>query len=95
MTAGQRIERSGDQAGLALAMVDRAISEAEAGITAATETQLQNALHALRAMSGDPALVGRVERAAATMRLMAAAKREGRVNFYQSKLLRLRREFYN
>lgn len=60
-------------------------------VTAANETLVQNALHLLRRASCEPAFVARFEEAAVQIRVLAEAKRDGRPNYYASKLLRLRR----
>ena len=60
-------------------------------VTAASETQVQNALHLLRASSCEPGIVSRFEAAAVQIRILVEAKREGRTNYYASKLLRLRK----
>jgi hypothetical protein len=76
---------------MAAAAIERALRPAQGDVSAAVETQLQNALYAVRAASADRQLLDRLEDVAATVRLMAEAKRQGRTNLYMSQLLRLRR----
>ena len=65
---------------------------AEGCLTAATETQVQNSLYALRVTSPYSEAVASLEAAAAKLRMVAEAKREGRCNLYASRLIRLRKE---
>ena len=71
--------------------LQQALKPAGGAITAATETQIQNALYVLRCSRSDPAALARFERIATDLRLINEAKREGRPNFCASRLLRLRR----
>jgi hypothetical protein len=76
----------------AVALLASAAQSEDGQVTAATETGMQNALYALRAGNTRPEVIGALETAAARLRLMADAKRDGRCNLYMSQLLRLRRQ---
>jgi hypothetical protein len=79
---------------MALPAVEKALAAPDGEIRPATETQIQNALHRLRLAGGEAELLRKMEHVATTFRLMADAKRDGRVNLYMSRLLRLRRELF-
>lgn len=76
---------------LARMTLQNVLSPAEGDVTATNETLVQNALHLLRRTACEPAVVARFEDAAISLRMMVEAKRVGRTNLYQSRLLRLRR----
>lgn len=82
-----------DGAAIAMAALERALSAPEGAVTAATETQLQTALYKLRLDPGQAALVAELQDVAASLRIMAEAKRCGRPNLYASRLARLRRMY--
>ena len=86
-----------DESGLkvAAAMIERALLAPEGDVSPAVETTIQNALYALRFNSRDRELVQWVEEIAASIRMLADAKRQGRTNFYMSQLLRLRRRVFH
>ncbi len=75
----------------AMLALERALDPPEGAVTAATETQLQTALHVLRGDRDQAALVADLERVAASLRILAEAKRSGLPNLYASRLARLRR----
>lgn len=79
----------------AAAAIERALRPAEGEVTPRLETELQNALDALRASSSDRQLLRRLEEIAVSVRVMAEAKRNGRTNLYMSQLLRLRRRVFS
>ena len=68
-----------------------ALSPAEGAITAATETQLQNAIDHLLKSGEAPELRIRLEQIAADLRATINSKLNGRTNLYASRLARLRR----
>jgi len=91
--AVQQIEIRGPDKAVEFARLalSRVLRPEEGNVTAASETQVQNALHLLRATACERAVVERFEQAAVQIRVLVEAKREGRINFYASKLARLRR----
>jgi hypothetical protein len=93
MTDRDSSAKAEDAGGMALQALETALRPVEGAITAAVETQIERALHMMRASRIDRHLLNRFERAAASLRLMAEAKRTGCPNLYRSRLLRLRREF--
>lgn len=78
---------------VALAALRRAMVE-EAGITPATETQVQNSIYAMRSTSPYSAAVASLEGVAANLRVVAEAKRSGRCNLYASQFARLRKQIF-
>ncbi len=78
---------------VALMALRRALVE-EAGITAATETQIQNSLYALRSTSPYSEAVGSLENVAANLRVISEARRSGRCNLHASQLTRLRKQIF-
>lgn len=80
--------------------VDHALGRVEAAVgkalrpggvvTASMETDVQNALLALKRSGCEPDVLERVERISATLCVMARAKVNGRPNLYNSQRLRLR-----
>ena len=76
-----------------LMVLRRALVE-DAGITAATETQVQNSLYSLRSTSPHAEAVVSLEKVAANLRILSEAKRDGRCNFYASQLTRLRKQIF-
>lgn len=80
-----------DSAAAAMAALERALAVPEGAVTAATETQLQTALYKLHLDPGQAALVAELQDVAASLRIMAEAKRCGRPNLNASRLARLRR----
>ncbi len=82
------------EARLAIAAIESALLPPEGDINLATEADIQNALHALRSTSANKELISWLEAIAATIRLLAEAKRAGRTNLYMSQLLRLRRRVF-
>ena len=75
--------------------IRQALLHPEGNVTPAVETQVQNALFALRSGPHDRALLSWLEEIAISLRVLAQAKREGRSNFYMSRLLRLRRHVFH
>jgi hypothetical protein len=75
----------------AMLALERALVAPEGAVTAATETQVQTALHVLRGDRHQAALLADLEGVAASLRILAEAKRTGRPNLYASRLARLRR----
>lgn len=73
--------------------LERALSCPTGLFTAATEAEMDRALHAVRAIDASHAAIGEMERVAVQVRVMREARRSGRVNFYFSQLLRLQRTF--
>jgi hypothetical protein len=80
-----------DCAAAAVAALERALAVPEGAVTAATETEVQTALYKLRLDPGQAALVAELQQVAASLRILAEAKRRGRTNLYASRLARLRR----
>jgi hypothetical protein len=76
---------------VAMLSIEKVVRSEGGAVTAATETQLQNALYLLRCNPSDAATMRRMEEAAVTLRIMVVARREGRLNLYASRLARLRR----
>jgi len=75
---------------LAMSALERALRP-EGGITAATETRVQNAIDLLRASSSESGDLAELESIAVELRVLVEANRLGRPNFYASRLIRLRR----
>jgi hypothetical protein len=75
----------------ALAALDEALLPRDGAVTAATETRLQTAIYLLGKEGDRGSLLQELEGFAASLRLMAEAKRMGRRNLYASKLARIRR----
>jgi hypothetical protein len=69
----------------------RALS-GEAGFTAALEAQVQNSIHKLRSSSPYADAVKSLETVAVSLTVIAAAKRTGRCNLYDSQVTRLRKQ---
>jgi hypothetical protein len=80
---------------LAAVAIEWALLAPEGDVTPAIETQIQNALHALRSTSGDRELLSWFAELATSLRMLAEAKRQGRTNLYMSQLLRLRRRVFH
>jgi hypothetical protein len=80
---------------MAALAIERALRPVNGDVSFAVETQLQNALYALRTTSSDREALEWLEDVAASLRLLAEAKRDGRTNFYMSQLLRLRRRVFH
>jgi len=76
---------------MAAAAIERVLGPNGGDVSAAVETQLQNAVYLVRSSSSDRQLRSRLEDMAASVRILAEAKRQGRTNLYTSRLLRLRR----
>jgi hypothetical protein len=76
---------------VALQVMRRAIAD-DGVITAATETQIHNALHGLRSASPYSDALASLEAAAASLRVIAEAHRTGRCNLQMSQRLRLRKQ---
>ena len=74
--------------------LDSAVRSPGGQITVATEAHVHKALHALKAASCDLGLIKQLEALASTLRIMMDARRDGRVNLYASKLVRLRHAIY-
>ena len=75
----------------ALMLLRRALT-VEGELTAATETKVQNSLHALRSSAPYSEALRSLEAAAVKLRVLSEARREGRCNLYASQLIRMRRE---
>lgn len=88
---GTKAGASVDAVHAAMLALERALVAPDGAVTAATETQLQTALHVLRGDRNQAALLADLERVAASLRILAEAKRTGRPNLYASRLARLRR----
>lgn len=77
---------------VALMAVRRALTQ-EAGVTAATETQVQNSLYALRSTSPYSEAIATLEKVAVNLHLIAEANRTGCCNLHASRTARLRKLF--
>jgi hypothetical protein len=71
--------------------LEMAVAPANGAVTAATETQVQTAIAMLRGVPDRAETVRRLEEAAVTLRFIVEARRQGRPNLYDSRLVRLRR----
>ena len=78
----------------AVSAIETALRSPDGKVSHGTETLVQNALHHLRASKADHDLIARFESVAASLRLISAAKVEGRVNLHMSRLLRLQRRVF-
>ncbi len=79
----------------AMLALHKALAPRDAEVTPATETQLQNALYLLRQCPHGRDALARLEGIARDLRVMVAARRDGRPNLYASKLARLRRAVFH
>jgi hypothetical protein len=82
-------------AGMAMTALHKALAPGVEQVTAAVETQLQNALHLLRSCPEGRAQVARLEAIALHLRVLAQARRDGLPNLYASRLARLRRVVFH
>ena len=79
---------------VALQALSTALSPAVALITASTETEIQNAIYRLRSRAPNHVAINALAATAASLRLIADAKRQGRCNFHNSQVLRLRKQIF-